>query len=351
MTQQAAIFPEFVFESGVRLRDVPVAYHTWGSLNAAGDNAVLVCHSLTSTSDAHDWWPALFGEGRALDPTRHFVVCANAIGSPYGTLSPLSVNPESGEAYGPDFPVPTVRDTVALHRMLLDRLGVRRVLYAIGGSMGGMQALEWAFQDGFVQGIVPIGVGGRHSAWCIAWSEVQRQAIYRDPAWRGGHYRAGEGPVAGLGVARMIAMISYRSFASFEDRFGRVRGGDDTAPYAMETYLHHQGTKLVERFDANCYVRLTESMDTHDVSRGRGEYREVLGRVDQPALVIGIDSDVLYPLEEQRELARGIPRGELAVLEAPHGHDSFLIEVATVNEMVVSWLKRTLEPVTVNHTR
>ena len=344
MTKTIETFTSFLLESGRELTDVPVAYRTWGRLNAAADNAIVVCHALTGNVDVDDWWAGLLGPGRALDTDRYFVVCANVLGSPYGTASPLTVNPATGSAYGADFPVTTVRDSVALHRRLLERLGVRQVAFAIGGSMGGMQALEWAFQGDFVRAIVPIGVGGRHSAWCIAWSEAQRQAIYADPAWRGGRYEAGQGPEAGLATARMMAMISYRSFASFEARFGRSAAEGAGAPthfapadFAIESYLRHQGTKLVERFDANCYVRLTQKMDTHDVSRGRCEYRDVLCRIEQPALIVGIDTDVLYPLAEQRELAQRLPQAQLAVLEAEHGHDSFLIELDHLNEIVTSW--------------
>ena len=344
MTPQIKIFPRFTLEDGTELRDVPVAYSTWGTLNRTGDNVIVVCHSLTSNTNVEDWWSGLIGPGRALDTTLYFVICANVMGSPYGTVSPITEKPGLGEPYGPDFPVPTIRDTVALHRVLLDALGVERVAFPIGGSMGGMQALEWAFCGDYVRGLVPIGVGGRHSAWCIAWSEAQRQAIYHDPAWLGGRYRPGEGPSMGLSTARMIAMISYRSFRSFQQRFGREFVDDEPArSFRMESYLHHHGKKLVERFDANCYVRLTQSMDTHDVARGRGAYHRVLGSISQPALVIGIDSDVLYPLAEQEELAEHLPNARLAVLEAPHGHDSFLIELEAMNELVTAWRKEVID--------
>ncbi len=345
MTAQILRVPEFRFEDGTRLRDVPIAYRSWGELNAAGDNAVLVCHALTGDTAVDEWWPGLLGAERALDTDRYFVICANVIGSPYGTVSPLSMNPESGERYGPDFPVPTLRDTVALHKLLLEALGVRQVAFAIGGSLGGMQVLEWAFYGDFVRALVPIGVGGRHSAWCIAWSEAQREAIRHDPAWSQGRYPESGGPASGLAIARMIAMISYRSFESFGQRFGRTLNvAGHPAFYAMESYLRYQGEKLVGRFDANCYIRLTQLMDTHDVARGRGEYHAVLGSIQQPALVIGIDSDLLYPLSEQRELAEHLPRAELAILEAAHGHDSFLIEVDAINDMVREWRQRVVDP-------
>jgi homoserine O-acetyltransferase len=337
---QTLHLPEFALESGRVLRKVPVAYQTWGRLNEARDNAVVVCHALTGNTAIDDWWGGLMGPGRTLDPDHAFVVAANVPGSPYGSVSPLTLDPATGAPYGPSFPVFSVRDTVRLHRALLDALGVRGVRLVIGGSMGGMQVLEWAYFGDYVRAIVPIAVGGRHSAWCIGWSEVQRQAIYADPKWQGGAYDPADGPDAGLAVARMAAMISYRSNASFQERFGRermpVRSGD--SPYAIESYLLHQGEKLVQRFDANCYVRLTQLMDTHDVSAGRGDYAGALARIAQPALVIGMSSDILYPVWEQEELHAYLPDSELVVLDTPDGHDAFLIEVDAINRRVLTWM-------------
>ena len=339
------IIPSFTLENGAVLREVPVAYQTWGTLNEAGNNAVVVGHSLTSNTDAATWWKGFIGPGCALDTEHYFVTCMNVIGSPYGSVSPVSVDPARQRPYGADFPQATVRDTVGLHKMLLDRLDVRQIAFAIGGSMGGMQVLEWAFYGDFVRGLVPIGVGGRHSAWCIGWSEAQRQAIYADPRWQDGRYDPDDPPAGGLSTARMIAMISYRSFASFADRFGRTRvNGSVDSLFNVESYLRYQGEKLVERFDANCYVHLTRLMDSHDVARGRGDYVEVLNQIRQHTLVVGIDSDLLYPLDEQQELARHLPNAALAVLEAGHGHDAFLIELETLSEIVRSWRITTIDP-------
>lgn len=335
--------PQFTLESGQTLHEVPVAYQTWGSLNAAGDNAVVVGHALTGSADVADWWGGLLGPDRALDPTRDFIVCLNIPGSPYGSVSPLTVNPHTAEPYGPDFPAFTIRDTVALHRRVLERLGVKQVACALGGSMGGMQVLEWAFErteDGrpFVRALVPIAVGGRHTAWQIGWSEAQRQAIYADPNWQDGRYPNDDPPSEGLATARMMAMVSYRSEPSFQERFGRERMADPTErPFAVESYLRYQGDKLVDRFDANCYVCLTQQMDTHDVARDRGSYETVLASIIQPTLVVGIDSDVLYPLDEQRELAQHLPSATLEVLSSPHGHDAFLIEQEAMSELVAAW--------------
>ncbi|WP_263784777.1 homoserine O-acetyltransferase MetX [Salinibacter grassmerensis] len=335
--------PAFTLDDGTTLRNVPVAYRTWGALNATGTNAVLVCHALTGDTDVADWWDGLFGPGRALDPMEDFVVCLNVPGSPYGSVAPVTANPETGDRYGADFPSFTIRDTVRLHRRALESLGVQQVACAMGGSMGGMHVLEWAFEttDGgapFVRSLVPIAVGGRHTAWQIGWGEAQRQAIFADPKWRDGGYPPDDPPKDGLATARMMAMVSYRSQPSLEGRFGRdAMPEKDGTPYAVESYLHHHGDKLVDRFDANCYVTLTRQMDTHDVARGRGDYAEVLGGIEQPSLVVGIDSDVLYPLSEQEELVEHLPSATLEVLSAPHGHDTFLIELDALNDLVTTW--------------
>ncbi|NBC16248.1 MAG: homoserine O-acetyltransferase [Bacteroidetes bacterium] len=335
----------FTTEGGATLRDVPVAYDAWGALDDDGRNAIVVCHALTGSADASDWWGPLIGPGRPLDTDRFFVICLNVPGSPYGTVSPVTPNPDTGQLYGADFPVFTTRDTVALHRAALDRLGVRQVQLALGGSMGGMHVLEWAFEGDFVRALCPIAVGGRHSAWCIAWSEAQRQAIYADPHWQDGRYPPDAPPTAGLSAARMMAMVSYRSHPSFQARFGRERmapNGTATPPFSVESYLRYQGEKLVDRFDANCYVHLTQQMDSHDVARGRGDYPDVLRRITQPTLVLGIDSDVLYPLAEQKELAEHLPDATLEIIPSPHGHDAFLIEFDTLSTHLHSWIRKTL---------
>ena len=335
---ECIILPELKLDSGLSLREVPVVYDAWGELNAEGDNAIIVCHALTGNTRADVWWGPLIGPGRALDTDRFFVVCLNVLGSPYGSLSPISVNVETGAPFGADFPAVTIRDTVRSHRQALEEIGVRQAAFAIGGSMGGMQALEWAFTGDFVRGIVPIAVGGRHSSWCIGWSESQRQAIYSDGRWKGGHYE--EQPRTGLSTARMIAMISYRARDSFEQRFGRQLQPGSDGLFAVESYLRYQGEKLVDRFDANCYVQLTLQMDSHDVSLLRGDYETVLRSIRQPALIVGIDSDILYPIAEQEELSSLIPGGELTVITSSHGHDAFLIELDQMDRVIRTWMKR-----------
>jgi len=228
---------------------------------------------------------------------------------------------------------------VRLHRRTLEQRGVGRVALAIGASMGGMHVLEWAFEGGFVEKICPIAVGGRHSAWCVGWGAAQRQAIMADPKWNDGRYDPDDPPAAGLAAARMMAMVSYRSQPSFQRRFGRNRMEGESGALAVESDLRYQGDKLVGRFDANCYVHLTRQMDTHDVSRGRGEYPDALRTITQPTLVIGVDSDVLYPLEEQRELAEHIPNARLDVIRSDDGHDAFLIAFDQLKDILGSWLE------------
>ena len=329
----------FALECGGELTAPRVAYRTWGRLNRAGDNAVLVCHALTGSADLDRWWPDLLGEGRALDPTRDFVVCSNVLGSCYGTTGPTSEGRPGGGAWRSAFPEITIRDMVHLQARLLESQGVRRLDLVVGGSMGGMQVLEWgALYPGRVRALAPIAVSARHSPWCIALSEAQRAAIEVDPCYQEGEYEPERPPSEGLAVARMIAMASYRSWEGFEGRFGRRKAG--SGAFDVERYLRHQGVKLVKRFDANAYVTLTRAMDRHDLGRGRVSCTEALRAIGHPVLVIAIDSDVLYPPREQEELAARLPRGELAVIRSPHGHDAFLIEGAAVGNLIAGFRRR-----------
>jgi len=330
---------ELALELGGRLPGLRVAYRTWGKLDANGANAVVVCHALTGSADADLWWTRLFGPGRALDPERDFVVCSNILGSCYGTTGPVEVDPATGRPWLGAFPTITVRDMVRVQRALAIALGVTRVRMVIGGSLGGMQVLEWALlHPEMVESTVFVASTARHSAWCIGLSEAQRQAIYADPRWKDGRYDPADPPAAGLAAARMMAMLSYRSQPSFEMRFARRPQTEDL--FAIESYLRYQGQQLVDRFDPATYVALTKAMDTHDVSRGRGDFEDVLRSIRQPMLVVSIDSDVLYWPWEQREVAALVPSARLAVMDSPHGHDAFLIDVDRLNEMVMDFRGR-----------
>jgi homoserine O-acetyltransferase len=322
----------FVLESGGSLRGVRVAYRTWGHRRSG---ATLVCHALTGNANVDDWWAGLFGSGRTFDPDRDFIISSNVLGSCYGTTGPASIRPGTIRCYGGEFPEVSIRDMVRLQASLLDHLGVDRVNLVIGGSMGGMQALEWAilFPDS-VGGVVSIGAGPDQSAWSLAFSDAQRAAITADPRFADGGYMPGEGPVDGLTTARIIAMISYRSPDNFETKFGR---NESDGGFAVQSYLRYQGKKLVDRFDANSYLTLVGAMDGHDLGRGRGELGDVLAEVTTPVLAVGISSDVLYPVSEVEKLAQALPNAKYRTLQAPHGHDSFLIETDALDRMIASF--------------
>jgi homoserine O-acetyltransferase len=323
-------------ECGETLDEVVVAYRTWGDPRNARDNAILVCHALTGSADVEAWWPGIIGPEGAFDPRRDFIVCSNLLGGCYGTTGPASLRPGSAMRWRANFPRITVRDMVHVQRLLLDHLGIDRLALVTGPSLGGMQALEWALlYPERVASIVPIGVGGRHSAWCIAMTEAQRAAIYADPRWQGGFYADDAPPEQGLAAARMMAIVSYRSWHGFERRFGRERRED--GEFEVQSYLRYQGEKINRRFDAVTYVRLTQAMNAHDVARGRGEYPHVLASIRQPALVVSIASDVLYPPHEQQELVRHLPHARYEILESLEGHDGFLIESEALAAMIAAF--------------
>lgn len=332
-TRYLRIPGNFALENGESLQDVVIAYRTWGDPANAACNAILICHALTGSADVDAWWPNIIGAGKAFDPADDYIICSNILGSCYGTTGPVTVQPNSNVRYRADFPRVSIRDMVQLQRVLLDELNVDHVELVTGPSLGGMQALEWAITyPDRVGAVVPIGVGGRHSAWCIAVSEAQRAAIATDPNWQGGYYTDDAQPDQGLAAARMMAVCTYRSWQSFEERFGRQRRSPDQ--YQVQSYLRHQGKKINDRFDANAYVTLTHAMHTHDLARGRGQYPDVLAEIRQPALVVSVSTDSLYPPEEQQILARHLPNARYEVLQSAHGHDGFLIETETLGKMI-----------------
>ncbi|WP_246633589.1 homoserine O-acetyltransferase MetX, partial [Pseudonocardia nigra] len=345
-------------EAGGELAGVEIAYETWGELDADGSNAVLVLHALTGDSHVAGpaepghptagWWDALVGPGRALDPARWFVVAPNVVGGCQGSTGPSSAGPD-GRPWGSRFPLVTARDTVAAEAALADALGIDRWACVLGGSMGGMRALEWAATEpDRVERLLLLASPAATSADQIGWAQPQLAAIRADAGWRGGDYYdagPGEGPHLGLGVARRIAHMSYRSGLELTERFGRrPQVGEDPwhgGRYAVESYLDHHAAKLVRRFDAGSYVRLTELMNAHDVGRGRGGVAGGLARVTARTLVAGITSDRLYPPDQQAELAEGIPgAGPLRLIDSPYGHDGFLIEAAVVGALLAELLDR-----------
>ena len=347
---------DFVLESGTALTNPVLRYQTYGQLNKDRDNVLVVCHALTGNASLHSWWGDLLGPGAVFDTDKYFVVCCNILGSCYGSTSPVSINPATKEPYGVDFPDVSVKDTVRLQLLLLrDELKVNSIKAVIGGSFGGMQAVEFAVQAGgvgadfcdasgdpYCRNVIPIACGAQHTAWQIAISEVQRQAIYMDPEWASGNpFQA----TAGLEVARQIGMISYRTPVGYSEKFGRKLQNPESplygsnAKFAVRSYLEYQGTKFLSRFDPVTYVKMTEQMDSHNVARGRGAtIQEVLAKVQIPALVLGIDSDVLYPLSEQVELAELLPAGQLKIIKSDDGHDGFLLEQDQVAEHILDFL-------------
>ncbi|QJY47266.1 homoserine O-acetyltransferase MetX [Pseudonocardia broussonetiae] len=339
-------------ESGAELPGVRLAYETWGELNADASNAVLVLHALTGDSHVTGpagpghptagWWDTLVGPGRALDPQRWFVVAPNVIGGCQGSTGPSSTAPD-GKPWGSRFPVVTPRDAVAAETVLADELGVARWACVVGGSMGAMRALEWAATEpDRVARLCLLAGPAATSADQIGWASPQIAAIRADPGWHGGDYHhaaPGQGPHLGLGVARRIAHLSYRSGFELAERFGRDAQADEDpwhgGRYAVESYLDHHAAKLVRRFDAGSYVRLTEMMNAHDVGRDRGGVAAGLARVTARTIVGGISSDRLYPPAQQEELAEGIPgSGPARIIESPYGHDGFLIEADAVGALV-----------------
>ncbi|MDI3280161.1 MAG: homoserine O-acetyltransferase [Bacillota bacterium] len=349
---------ELVLDSGQKLGPITVAYETYGQLNAAGDNAILIAHALTGDShvashapgEREGWWEPLVGTGRAFDTSRYFVVCSNVLGGCQGTTGPSSPDPKTGRPWGMRFPVITIRDMVRVQRHLLDYLGVRRLAAVAGGSMGGLQVLEWAVTyPELVEKALVFAAPGRISPQAIAYNEVMRQAIMLDPAWQGGDYQPGQGPARGLAVARMLGMITYQSCESMNRKFGRAFRGRIPTDYfsfqgqfEVESYLHYQGQKLVRRFDANSYLYLTRAMDLFDLGLGRGGYEEALKHIQARTLVVGISSDILYPAALERELVEDLRRvgveAEYVELQSPFGHDAFLIEFEQVGAIISDFL-------------
>ena len=330
-----------------------LAFETWGRLAPDRSNAVLVLHALTG--DSHvvgpaepghptpGWWDGLIGPGRALDTDRWFVVAPNVLGGCQGSTGPSSFRPDGRRRWGGGFPFLTQRDQVAAEADLADALGIDRWALVIGGSMGGMRALEWAASHPERTGaLLLLATTASASAEHIAWTNIQLHAIRSDPHWHGGDYHdadPGLGPHAGLGLARRLAHVTYRSEPELQVRFGRTPQGTEDpwngGRYQVESYLDHHAAKLVRRFDAGSYVTLAEAMNSHDIGRGRGGARAGLSRVTARTLVAGVDSDRLYPLSQQAELAAGIPTADhVRVVESPYGHDGFLIEVEQVAALV-----------------
>lgn len=310
--------------AGGQLPQASIAYQTWGSLNANRNNVIWICHALSGSSDVASWWPQLVGSGRAIDPARHFIVCANVLGGCYGSAGPQSLAPD-GQRWGTRFPRIGIGDMVEQQRLLADQLGIAGIECVVGGSMGGFQALEWAARDpDRVRALAVIASSWRQPPQAIALAELQCQLVRNDPRFRGGDYALDDPPLEGLSLARQLGHLSYRTAAELDQRFGRERRED--GQFQVLSYLQRQGQKLVERFDALSYLYLSQALNGYDFCEGRGELRVAARRIRQPALVAGILSDQLYAPTESSRLAAALPDARLEWIDASAGHDGFLLE-------------------------
>lgn len=329
----------FPLEAGAQLPELNIAYSTYGSLNEKQDNVIWICHALTANAEAADWWNGLVGEGKLFDPAKNFIVCANILGSCYGTTGPMSINPVTGKRYGADFPLITIRDMVSAHQLLRAHLGINHIHLAIGGSMGGQQVLEWAYAEPYLfDKLVLLATNARHSPWGIAFNEAQRMAIEADPTI---YHEGPEAGKKGLSAARAVAMLSYRHYQTY----GATQLEEDEAKldqFKASSYQQYQGLKLFNRFNVLSYLSLSRSMDSHHLGRGRGSIEEALSQIKTETLVIGIKSDILFPTEEQSFIATHIPRAKFVTIDSLYGHDGFLIE----NESITSHVQPFLENMT-----
>ena len=355
----------FLTELGEKIDVLDVAFQTYGQLNDEGSNAILICHALTGNSHAsgvvsskellnssqneflykynsmhlnkEGWWDPLIGPNKVFDTNKYFVVCSNILGSCYGTTGPTTIKFKSGEKYNTNFPQISIRDMVSVQKKLTDYLGINQIQLITGGSLGGMQVLEWAIMfPEMVKSIAPIACSVYHSPWAIGFNDAARTAIISDSNWENGFYETQ--PINGLSLARKIAMISYRSFTSFNSKFGRDLNKFDSSKYSIEGYLDYQGEKFINRFDANTYLYITRALDNHNIITNRDSLEEVLNTIKARTLSIGIDSDILYPVEEQKLIAEKTNYGKYAEIKSQHGHDSFLIEFDQLDKIFKQFL-------------
>jgi homoserine O-acetyltransferase len=350
-------------ECGASLGPLTLAFETYGTLNPARDNAVLITHALSGDSHAAGyyasedkkpgWWDIMVGPGKGIDTNRYFVICSNILGSCMGTTGPSSLNPQTNRSYGLDFPVVTIGDMVSAQKRLLDHLGIEKILAVIGGSIGGMQVLEWAIRfPERVHSAIPLATTTKHSALAIAFNEVARQAIMADPNWNGGNYYSGPNPSLGLAVARMIGHITYLSDESMRLKFGRrLQDRNDfsynfDADFQVASYLRYQGTKFVERFDANSFLYITKAADYFDLGlqHGNGSTVEAFSKTQARFLVISFTSDWLYPTYQSKKIVKALTKNGKDVsfceIEAQWGHDAFLLPIERLSEMIRGFLDR-----------
>ncbi len=321
----------FTLEAGGALPGFQLHYSTYGTLSPTRDNVVWVCHALTANAEPQDWWAGLFGPGKLYDPAKHFVVCANMLGSCYGSTGPLSVNPLTDEPFFHNFPVLTNRDIVRSFDLLRQHLGIERVHTLIGGSMGGQQALEWTImQPSLVRHLVQVASNAQHSPWGIAFNESQRLAIRHDATWTERSPTAG---LNGLRTARSIALLSYRHYRTYAAT-QQEPSDEKIDDFRASSYQQYQGEKLARRFNAFSYWTLSKAMDSHHVGRGRGSVEAVLRAIEARCLFVGIDTDLLFPPAEQESLAQLVPNARCVLLISTYGHDGFLVEVDQLTQEI-----------------
>lgn len=327
----------FHLECSEVLPELNIAYHTYGTLNAEKDNVVWICHALTASADAADWWSGLVGEGLVLDPEKYFIVCANILGSCYGSTGPLSINPLTQEPYYSQFPPVTIRDIVRAHILLRKHLELNRIHLLVGGSMGGYQALEWCVMESQVmEQLFLLATSAAESAWGVAIHSAQRLAIEADSSWQDKSDRAGR---AGLKAARAIGLLTYRNYEIMVER-QTDPDTEKTDNFRVESYIRYQGEKLVNRFNPYTYWLLTKAMDSHNLSRGRGgNLQQVLKAIHQRTLIIGISSDLLCPVQEQLFLSKHMPHATYVEISSAYGHDGFLIESERITAHLKLWLQ------------
>lgn len=323
-------FP-FKLENGGQLPNLEISYHTYGKLNAKKNNVIWVCHALTANSDVFDWWPGLFGENDLFNPNDYFIICANNLGSCYGTTGPLTINKYTNQPLFSQFPTITIKDMVAVHDLLREHLGIEQIHTAIGGSQGAQQVIEWNIEqpDLFANTII-IATNAKHSPWGIAFNESQRLAVKADRTYYGNSV---DGGIKGLAAARSIALLSYRNYNTYNET-QKEPHDEKINDFNSASYQRYQGEKLVKRFNAYSYVTLLNAMDSHNVGRGKVSITKALEKIKAKTLVVGISSDVLFPTQEQEYLAKHIPNSQLQIIDSFYGHDGFLIETKKLTEII-----------------
>ena len=333
-----AIKQPFTTETGSVLPELEIAYNTYGTLNSKGDNVIWICHALTANSDVEAWWPGMVGEGLLFDPQRYFIVCANVLGSCYGTTGPASLNPETGKPWLRNFPLITVRDLINVHEILRNYLGIKRIHTIIGASIGGYQALEYSimFPD-LIDRLIVLASGARQTPWALAFSESMRLAMDADQTFLNGNPEGGK---KGLKAARSIALISYRTVAAY-NQTQKEDDDEKLTSFKAASYQAYQGDKLVRRFNPYSYWCLTNLSDTHNIGRNRGGVLNALRRIKAEVLCVGIKSDILFPTEEQKLIASNAERGDYVEIDSFYGHDGFLIETRLVTDVIRNFWAKT----------